>query len=221
MCAGILAPRDQDRWERPTVDQPRALQWVTPATCERRSIRAFRNLRFAKHVHNDRHSAQPADRHQLPPSGLSLPVGELIGQRQTNAHAQRHASASDQDQLWNCHSSFLHEYAPVSSDAIAAEAFQRHFSIVSPVPTPLTPMLSPMMCESDPRFLHRNAMLLTDLISAIKLRAEQVFERGHSKSKAIDAGAVFLGQPFTFTADQCFCSSHAHTSCTSGSHRSR
>jgi hypothetical protein len=76
----------------------------------------------------------------------------------------------------------------------------------------LTPMLHTMLIQCDPCLFQNDTMLLVSLVSPITLSAEQVSESGYSDSEAIDAGAVFLGQPFAFGADRCFRSSHAYAS---------
>jgi hypothetical protein len=48
-------------------------------------------------------------------------IGELVGDQQTNTHAQRDAITGDQDQLGDCENSFFHKQAPRSSDAGAVE----------------------------------------------------------------------------------------------------
>lgn len=74
---------------------------------------------------------------------------------------------------------------------------------------PLTSMFSAMLTQPEPCFLHGDAALLTDLVSAIKLSAEQVSKSGYSDSKPIDACMVILGQPFTFSAARWCFNSHA------------
>jgi hypothetical protein len=80
----------------------------------------------------------------------------------------------------------------------------------------LTPMLHTMLIQCDPCLYQNDTMLLASLVSPIKVSSEQVLESGHSDSKAIYAGTVFLGQLFAFGADRCFRSSHAYASAREG-----
>ena len=56
----------------------------------------------------------------------------------------------------------------------------------------LTAMFQAMPSQSNPRFLHCNAMFLASLVSSIKLSAVEVFESGNGNSKAVNAGIVFF-----------------------------